>query len=106
MCDAVADDRKTERDVDCLVHAQQLEGNMTLVMIHGDDGIKITIGGPYHQGVRWQGARDVQSGFLELGNSRLDHLLFFISKEPLFSRVRVERCHAQSWCLLVARGSQ
>ena len=45
MRDAGANDGEAQRNVDCLMHGQQLQGNVALVVVHGHHRVEFAGGG-------------------------------------------------------------
>ena len=51
MSDARSHDRQPEGDIDRLKHIEQLQRDMTLVMVHRDDRIELALGRFGHEGI-------------------------------------------------------
>src|SRR6185369_12019571 len=93
MGDAGADDGKAKSNIDRSVHPQQLEGDVPLVMIHGNDSVKVPRRGSDHQRVAGEGAFEAESFQLSRPNCWADDLRLLITEQTLFAGMRIECRH-------------
>ena len=69
----------------------QFERNQSLIMIHADNGVVITLDRVVKQAVRRKRAPCLNSLALGRLNRGRDDIFFFIAENPLFAAVRIER---------------
>src|SRR4051812_37384520 len=95
MIDGGSDHREPDRDVYARLNSHNLHRSMTLIVVHGDDEIEVSALRTIEEGVRWQGAFDVEALFLASVNGRLNFLFFFaMTKESVFACVRIDATHS------------
>lgn len=94
MCDARPQDRQTNAEIHRPQAGQQLQGDVSLIVIHGHDAIKRAAAGTYKQGIAGQRSRSLDSLRLRRGHSRLDDRRFLISEESAVASMRVQGRYA------------
>ena len=70
---------------------------MTLVVVHGDDGVKVTGSGAQEDRIGRDGAGDVQALGAQTSDGGLDELLLLGAEQAVLAGVRVEPGDGQVW---------
>ena len=102
VVDGGADDRQAEGDVDAgEVHpfagggidleAQQLDRDMPLIVIHGDDGVVLAGAQLDEDGVAGDRADDIEPVFDRLGDRRRGNVDILPAEQAAFAGMRIER---------------
>ena len=81
VVDRRADHRQAEGDVDAGFEAEDFDGGVALVVVHGDDDVEITAGGQIKKRVGGEGALDEPAFLLAGLNGGLDFGGFFAAAE-------------------------
>ena len=76
-----------------VLEAQRLDGDVPLVVIHGDDDIKLAAAGAREQRVGGQRAGDAQALGARCLDGGHDRVLLLVAEEALLAGVRVEAGH-------------
>ena len=112
--------RQAQRHVHALVHAQVLDRNQALVVVHRHHHIELACAlrgaaGPHEHGVRRQRPRHVKALGARCSHRWRNHLDFLPAKQPSLAGMRVEARHghsraaaqaAQQGCIGDAQGLQ
>ena len=97
MGDARADDWQAERHVDRAVHAEQLERDVPLIVVHGHHRVERAVAGFDHQRVGGERPGRVEPLRACLRNGRLDQPRLVIAEQAFLAGVRIERGDADAW---------
>ena len=79
------------------IKAEQLQGNLSLIVIHRHHTVKVTASRGDEQGVGREGSFNFRSVCPGLFNRRPDHRDLFSPKQPSFARVRIQRGNRDAW---------
>ena len=90
------DNRQAERHIHRPTESKQLQRDVSLVVIHGDDPVKLGIGRPSEQRVSRKRAGRLQSRIGSRLDGRFNDSLLFITEQPLLPGMRVEGADADS----------
>jgi D-aminoacyl-tRNA deacylase len=90
MGDAGSNDGKPQRHIHRIVHIEQFERDMTLIMVHRHHAIELAIDGAPHQRIDGQGALHIDTSTLRSDDCRFDEPLFLVAKQPSLAAMRVE----------------
>ena len=91
--DAGSYDRQTQRDINSGKSGQQLERDVSLVMIHCDDAVELAALRLHEQRVAGQRTGDVNPGLFGLFDGGLEDFYLLSAKEAPIAGVRIERCN-------------
>ena len=91
---AGTDQRESERHVDGGVEPDQLQGDVALVVVHGEDPVEFTSDSTTQQGVGGEGTAGINAVSDGGGDCRSDRGLFLVAEETRFTGVRVQRTNA------------
>jgi hypothetical protein len=90
VIDGRPDDRQPERHVHRSSEGEQLDRDQPLIVIAGNHGIELATHGADEYRVTRQRPLDADAPFARGGNGRHEHILLFVTQQPVFSGVRIQ----------------
>ena len=96
MFDGGSDDRESKRDVYAAPDPEHLSGNVALVVIHGDTGVKLALHGAVENRVASEGAVYINAEDAGMLDGGTDKCLFLVTKEAVLTSVRVQSCDSKA----------
>ena len=91
-----AHDRESESDIHRSLKTDQLERNVSLIVIHRHDTVKLAGNRSLKQRIGRQRSDGIDADRLHSGHRRCDHCLFLRPKQSLLARVRIQRAETDS----------
>ena len=85
-----ADNWQPQSNIDRSIKADQFHGNVSLVMVHRDNAVKLTSCRTANERVDRKWAGHVAAGCPGRHDGWLNHCLFLIPKQAMFATVRVQ----------------
>ena len=80
--------------------SHQLNGDLPLVMIHGDNGVDFASLGFEKNRIGWPGSGYVHLSFLTVFYHRFDYINLLAAKFSVVTRVGVQCCYRNYWPLV------
>ena len=91
MINGGSDNRKAKRYIDTALEAEDFDGAVALVMVHGDNHIEVAPLSQVEKCVSGQGSGDVPTKVIASGDCGFDLRSFFASsKKAVLARVRID----------------
>ena len=83
-------DRQPQRDVHRAMHPQELQRDVPLVVVHGDNGVETPVASLHHERVDRQRPFEVQARPPASLDGRDDDPVFFVAEQPALAAMRIE----------------
>ena len=91
MCRRSADNRQTCGEVHALIHSQRLERSQSLVVIHGQNSIKIATVTRAHESISRERTETLNALCHHFLHSRNNYFGFFATQQSVVTSMRVQR---------------